>query len=106
MAAPLFLQSSFPSPCHRQDIENNSSKQNLMNVSCLEQLLREQRVNTGMKRQRFCSITVGMSVLDPHWWIYRDIVFGKAVVLETDLLFMTTLICEKKKKRDLAHALL
>lgn len=105
MAALLFLRSSFSSPCHRENIENNSSKQNLMNVSCLEQLLREQRINTGIKRRRFCSIIVRMSVLDLHWCIYRNVAFGKAVVLETDLLFMTTLICEKKI-RYLAHALL
>jgi len=38
-----------------------------------------------------------MSGLDPHSYIYRNVAFGKAVVLETDLLFMTTLVCEKNK---------
>lgn len=41
-----------------------------------------------------------MSVLDLHWYIYIYIntAFGKTVILETDLLLMTTLMHEKIKR--------
>lgn len=39
-----------------------------------------------------------MSAPDSHWYIYRNFTFGKAVLLEIVLLFMTTVVYEKNKE--------
>lgn len=44
-------------------------------------------------------------MLDPCWYMNRNVAFGKVIVLEMDLLFRL-LLPVKKIKRDLPHVLL